>query len=148
MELECTFVTCPYPEPGKSSPQNHIPFPNDPSYYYNFFYACVSEVFFSLRFPTQTLLRSLLSPYALHSQAISFISILSTDKCWVRITHHNVPHNSASSTPQYIDRLIYNIFSLVPYSKTPFANVPLKCNRSSSTPIFNNRKFYNSFFYL
>ena len=68
MELEYTlphnqvYVTCPYPENGRFSPQTHTPFPNDPSYYYHSFYACVSEVFFSLSFPTQTLFRFLLSP--------------------------------------------------------------------------------------
>jgi len=40
------FFTCPNHEPGRSSPQTHIPFPEYPSYYYHFFYACLSQVVF------------------------------------------------------------------------------------------------------
>ena len=82
MELEYTlphkqvFVTCPYPKPGRSKPQTHIPLPDDPSYYYYSFYALVSEVVFFSQVSNQNPVQiSSIPPYALHSQAISFISI-------------------------------------------------------------------------
>ena len=40
------FVTCPNHEPSRSSPHTHNPFPEYPSYYYHFFYACLSQVVF------------------------------------------------------------------------------------------------------
>ena len=37
-------VTCPYPEPARSSPYPHIPLPEDPSQYYPPIYVWVSQV--------------------------------------------------------------------------------------------------------
>jgi hypothetical protein len=87
-------------------------------------------------------------PYALHSQAISFISILSTDKFWVRITHHYAPHNLASSTPQYIVPLRSYIFTLVPFCRTPFAKVPLKFNDQVPHSYITTTNFIIPFLYL
>ena len=37
-------VTCPYPQPARSSPETHIPLSEDPSEYYTPIYAWVSQV--------------------------------------------------------------------------------------------------------
>ena len=46
-------VTCPYPEPARSSPYPQIPPPKNPSYYYTHFYAWVSKWSLSLSSPHQ-----------------------------------------------------------------------------------------------
>ena len=63
METESTLphsqvpATCPYPEPNRSSPCPHIPFPEDPSEYYLGIYVWVSQVVsFSKVSPPKTLL--------------------------------------------------------------------------------------------
>ena len=50
-------------------------------------------------FPTKTLYTPLLSPYALHAPPISFFSILSPEKFWVRITDDKAPHYVVFATP-------------------------------------------------
>jgi hypothetical protein len=74
-------ATCPYPEPAQSSLHTHIPLFEDPSYYYPPIYA------------------SLPSPYVLHAPPISFFSILSPTRYWVRSTDHSTPHYVTFSIP-------------------------------------------------
>jgi len=49
---------CPYCEPARSSPYQHIPVTEDLSYYYPSIYACVSQV---VSFPDERRLTYLLS---------------------------------------------------------------------------------------
>ena len=54
----------------------------------------------SFRFPHQNpVYASPLPPYALHAPPISFFSILSPGKYWVRRIDHSAPHYAVSSTP-------------------------------------------------
>ena len=53
----------------------------------------------SLRFPHQDPIHPLSSPYAPHSQPISFFSILSPAQYWVRSTNHLAPRYAISSIP-------------------------------------------------
>ena len=70
-----------YPEPARSSPYPHIQPPEDPSQYYPPIYAWVSQV--SLSFPHQNPL--VVSPlFALHAPPLSFFSVLSPERYWVR----------------------------------------------------------------
>jgi len=81
--------TCPYPEPARSSPYPHIPLPEDPSLYYPPIYAWISQaVSFPQVFPPKPYIRFSSSPYVLHSPLISFFSVLSPVKYWVRNTDH------------------------------------------------------------
>ena len=52
-------ATCPYPEPARSSPYPHIPFPEDPSSYVSL---VLPTGLFPSGFPTKTLYAPLLSP--------------------------------------------------------------------------------------
>ena len=61
--------------------------------------------FFLSIFPTKTLCRPILHPYAPHAQPISFFSILSTTKFWVSSTNHLSPRYAISSIPHYLVRL-------------------------------------------
>ena len=54
---------------------------------------------FSSGFPTKTLYTPSPPPYAPHAQPISFFSILSPAKYWVRSTNHLAPRYAVSSIP-------------------------------------------------
>ena len=66
-------VTCPYPEPSRSSPYPHILLPEDPSLYYPPIYTWVS---FHQVSPPKPCTRLSPPPYALHAQPISFLKLL------------------------------------------------------------------------
>jgi len=77
-------VTWPYPEPDRCSPCPHIPLLEDPSYYYIPIYAWVFQV---VSFPQVSTLNPVYTPplqYVLHVPPNSFLSIWSTEKCWLR----------------------------------------------------------------
>ena len=66
-------ATYPYPEPARSSPYPHIPFPEDTFYFYPPIYAWVSQV---VSFPQVSTTKPCIQPpYVLHAPPISFYSI-------------------------------------------------------------------------
>ena len=97
-----------------------------------------------LMFPHQNLYTPLLSPDVLHSQPISFSSILSPEQYWVRSTDHSAPHYVVSSTPLSPRPSQAQIFSSPPYSQTPSACVPLSVSATMFHTPTNNRQNYSS----
>ena len=96
----------------------------------------------SLRFPHQDPIHPLSSPpYPLHAPPISFCSILSPEKFWVRSADHSAPHFAVFSTPLLprpflgpnilLSALFSNILSL---RSSP------QYQRPSFTPIQNKRQ--------
>ena len=82
-------VTCPYPEPDRSSPCPHIPLHEDSSQYYRSVYAWVSQdVFFLSGFPTKILYTPSSRPHVLYAQPNSFFSISLPEQYWARSTDH------------------------------------------------------------
>ena len=93
-------VTCPYPEPDRSSPFLYIPLPENPSLYYPPICAWVFQVVLSLRFLRQNPCIHISSPpCTLHGPPISFFLILSPEQYWVWSTDPSVPHYVVFSTP-------------------------------------------------
>ena len=91
---------CPYPGPAQSSLYTHIPPPWDPTYFYPPIYAYVSPVVsFPPVSPPTPYTPPPPHPYAPHAQPISFISILSPTKYWVRSTSHLAPRYAVFSIP-------------------------------------------------
>ena len=83
-------ATCPYPEPARSSPYPHIPLPEGPSYYYPPIYPWVSPVVsYPQVSPPKPHTRLSPPPLALHTQAMSFISILPSAQYWHYIHVNN-----------------------------------------------------------
>ena len=60
---------------------------------------CLSSGLFPSGFPTKTLYTPSPHPYAPHAQPISFFSILSPARYWVRSTNHLAPRYAVSSSP-------------------------------------------------
>jgi len=82
-------ATFSYPEPARSSPCPNIPLPEGLSKHYSPIYAWVSQVAsFPQVSPPKPYIRLSCSPYALPAPPISFFSILSPQKYWVRNTDH------------------------------------------------------------
>ena len=81
-------VTCPYPEPARSISHTQIPLPQDPSYYYSYIYAWVSQVATLFRFPHQKPVYA--SPNPLHPTCPAYIirPDLSREQYLVRGKHH------------------------------------------------------------
>ena len=95
-------------------------------------------------FPTKTLYTLSSHPYESHAQPISFFSILSPAQYWVRSTNHLAPRYAISSIPPYPPRSKYSPEHHV--LKNPqFPFLP-QCQRSSFTPIQNNRKNCSSIY--
>ena len=66
-------VTCPYPEPARSSPYPHIPLPEDPSQYYPPIYARFFRVVsFPQVSPSKPCIYLYFPPYVLYATPISF----------------------------------------------------------------------------
>ena len=78
----------------------------------------------SLRFPHQEPIPPLSSPYAPHTQPISFFSILSPAQHWVSSTNHLAPRYAVSSNPPLPRPSYVQIFSSTPCSETPSASFP------------------------
>ena len=63
-------------------------------------------------------------PYAPHAQPISFFSILSPARYWVRSTDHLAPRYAISSIPPLPRPSWVHIFSSAPCTQTPLASFP------------------------
>ena len=138
-------VTCPYPEPSRSSPYPHMPLPQDPTYYYPPIYAWVSQmVSFPQVSPLKPCIRHSSPPYALRAPPISFFSILSPEQYWVRSTDQSAPHYAASSTTLLPVPPRHEYSAQQPIFKHPQPAFLPPCERPSFTSVQHNRQNYNS----
>jgi len=81
--------------------------------------------FLSLRFsPPRPYTLPSLHPYAPFAQPISFFSILSPARYWMRSTNHLAPRYAISSSPPLPRPSWVQIFSSTPCSQTPSASFP------------------------
>jgi hypothetical protein len=86
-------ATCPYTELALSSPYPHIPFHEDPSYYYPPIYDWFSQVTSYLQlFLLKPCVHLSSTPYALHAPPIPFFSILSPEQYLVTGRDHQALH--------------------------------------------------------
>jgi len=137
-------ATCPYPEPARSSSYPHIPFPENPPYYYLPIYAWDCQmVSFPQVSPPKSCIHLFSPPYALHAPPISLLSVLSPEKYWVRNTDHSASHCAASLTPLLPRSSQALILTSVPYSQTPIACVPPSVSATNTTQ--HNRQSYTIF---
>ena len=100
----------------------------------------------SLRFPHQDPIHPPLLTHVPHDQPISFFSILSPAKYWVRRTNHLAPRYAVSSFLPLPHPSSVQIFSSTTYSQTPSASFPPSVSATKFHTHTKNRQNYSSIY--
>jgi hypothetical protein len=133
-------ATCPYPQPAQSSPHTHIPLLEGTSQYYIPIYAWVSPAVSFPQVSTPNPVHTSPPPQALHAQRISFFSILSAARYWVRSRDHSAPHYVIFSISVTSSLLGQNILLNTPVSNTLSPRSSLDVCDQVSHPYRTTRK--------